>query len=48
MSAQVYSLLGKIEGAGKFFFEGYKKGGHIVRLPQEHLVVIRDEKVFFL
>ena len=26
MSAQVYSLLGKIEGAGKFFFEGYKTG----------------------
>ena len=45
MSVQVYSLLAQTEGERKAFFGRCKKGDHIVRLYQEHLVVIRDEKV---
>ena len=45
LSFQMYSLLGQTEGESKAFFGGCKKRGHIVRYPQEHLVVMRDEKV---
>ena len=37
-------FLAKLKGE-EGFFEGCKKGGHIVRLPQEHLTVIRHGKL---
>ena len=37
LNVQVYSLLGQNEGDRKAFFEGYKKMGHIVRLPSRAL-----------
>ena len=46
LSFQIYSLLGQTEGERKAFFGGCKKGDHIVRYPQEYLVVMRDEKVY--
>ena len=45
LSSQIYSLLAQTEGERKNLFGGCKKGDHIVRLSQEHLVVIRDQKV---
>ena len=33
------------EGEKKGFLGGSKKGSHIVRYPQEHLVVIIEEKI---
>ena len=48
LSVRVYSLFGQIEGKRRIFFEECKDGGgHSMRLPQEHLVVIRDEKNIF-
>ena len=35
-----------MEEERKAFFGGWKKRGHIVRFSQEHLVVIKDEKVY--
>ena len=40
-------LLSKMKGRGRSFFGRCKKGFHIVRLPQEHLVIIRNEKSLF-
>ena len=37
MSVQVYSLLGKTKEERKAFYEGFKKGGHIARLPPKAL-----------
>ena len=37
LSVQVCSLLVQSEGERKAFFEGCKKGGHIVRLPPRTL-----------
>ena len=45
MSVQVYSLLGQSEGERKVFLEGFRKGAKLEDYPQEHVVVIRDEKV---
>ena len=45
LSFQTYSLLGQTEGERKAFSGGCKKGDHIGDYPQEHLVVMRDEKV---
>ena len=38
-------FLVKLKRSGRPFLEGARRGGHIVRLPQEHLVVIKDAKV---
>ena len=45
LRVKVYSLLGQTEGERKTFFKGCKKGGTFWDYSQEHLVVIRDEKV---
>ena len=45
LSFQVYSLLSQTEEERKAFFRGRKKGDHIMRLRQEHFVVIGNEKV---
>ena len=45
MNVQVYYLLGQTEGERKTFLRGCKKGGHIVRLPQEHLVDYEMKKL---
>ena len=47
MSVQACSPLVQNEGERKVFFGRCKKGFHIVRLPQEHLVIIRNEKSLF-
>ena len=40
-------FLGKLKGRGMPFFKVERRWGHIFRLlPQEHLVVIKDEKKF--
>ena len=41
----IYFFLGQTEGERNTFFGGCKKGDHIVRYPQEHLAVMRNEKV---
>ena len=45
LSVQIYSLLGQTEGERKALFGGYKKGTTLWDYHQEHLVVIRNEKV---
>ena len=37
LSVQVFSLVGQSEGETKAFFEGWKKGEQIVRLPPRSL-----------
>ena len=47
LSVQVYSLLGQTEGERKVFSGGCKKkGAALWDYPQEHFVVIRNEKVY--
>ena len=48
LSVQIFFLLSQTKGERKTFFERWKKVGHIVRLPQEHSGVIRDEKSLLL
>ena len=45
LSSQMFSLLSQTEGEINVFFRRVQ-GGRIVRLSQEHLVVIRDEKSY--
>ena len=45
LNVQIYSPLDQTEGETKTFFGGYKKRVMLSDYPQEHLVVIRDEKV---
>ena len=43
----IYILfLAKLKGRGRIFLKGTKKGSTFWNYSQEHLVVIRDEKVF--
>ena len=44
MSFEAYSFLGQTEGEKKAFLEVAKRGSAAWNYPQEHLVVIRDEK----
>ena len=44
MSVQVYSLLGKLKRRGTSFLEGARWAA-LWDYPQEHVVVIKDEKV---
>ena len=45
MSVQVYSLLGQTEQERKAFLKDARRRAALWDSPQEHLVVIRDEKV---
>ena len=45
LSFQIYSLLGQTEGKERPFLEGAKRGITLRDYPQEHLVVMGDEKV---
>ena len=45
MSVQVYSLLGQTEGERKAFLKGARRGATLWDYHEEHLEVIRDEKV---
>ena len=45
LSVQVYYLLCKLKRRGKPLLDGAKRGAALWYYPQEHLVVIRDEKV---
>ena len=45
LSVQKYSLLDQTEGEKMPFLEGARRGTTLQNYPQEHLAVIRDEKV---
>ena len=45
LSVQIYSFLGQTEEERKAFCVGCKKGTALWDYPQEHFVVVKDEKV---